>query len=110
MVTDKVESIASSSSSSSSAAAAAAAACKDDSSVVPTLRLCQLISWPSYAGYGFDVVTDQRQSSASTTSTAAGTHQPYGHFIGRVVISFISTPLHLPSALPLKGVTRFQCL
>ena len=57
--------------------------------VVPTLRLCQLISWPSYGAYGFDMVTNHRrpdQTSTSVTSTghAPSNRQRYGHFIGKV--------------------------
>ena len=67
---------------------------------VPTLRLCQLISWPSYGGYGFDVMTVQRPplrtSTSSSTTRGSSGHQRSGHFIGKVnlvVMQFVSVAL-----------------
>jgi len=50
--------------------------------VVPTLRLCQIISWPTYTGYGFDVVTDNRRLRQSGTGREQSSRR--GHFVGKV--------------------------
>jgi len=52
--------------------------------VVPTLRLCQLIRWPSYGGYGFNVVTDNRPLSHADAAGSSSSRRRYGHFIGKV--------------------------
>ena len=54
--------------------------------VVPTLRLCQLVSWPSHRGYGFDVVTNNRGLCPASTGTGSGSTsgRRYGHFVGKV--------------------------
>jgi len=53
--------------------------------VVPTLRLCQLIRWPSYGGYGFDVVTNKCRVRPANAGSVSSGHRRYGHFIGKVV-------------------------
>lgn len=71
-----------------SATSASDGATSASEDVVPTLRLCQLTSWPSYAGYGFDVVTDKRRPRQTGTSPPPGTGRDQGdrcgHFIGKV--------------------------
>ena len=47
------------------------------------LRLCQLCSWPSYSGYGFDVRSDiQPLTQARPYKSSIQTR--YGHFIAKV--------------------------
>jgi len=60
----------------------------DDAAFVPTLRLCELVSWASYAGggYGFEVVTDKRRPSSSQRHDRRGG----GHFIGKVRSSTVT--------------------
>jgi len=67
-----------------SASSPVAASTSPAEDVVPTLRLCQLISWPSYGGsYGFDVVSDHR-GLRQTAGTGRDQSSRLGHFIGKV--------------------------
>ena len=71
-----------------------ASSSRADKDMVPTLRLCQLIRWRSYGGYGFDVVTSSRRppcsrdnASPTVTDSYSRSNRRYGHFVGKVFFS-----------------------